>query len=186
MKKIIALLACAMLLTACAKNMNSNVYTENGVAGKVLEGKVISVRQVTIKEHDKLQQNTTGALLGGTAGGVAGAQIGNGNGSLGAAVAGALIGAVAGAVAEDALNTQEGTEYLVKLDKKYLQEYRNITKRVQSGGKNSVQQDITNSSDVSTKTDIVSVVQATDPELHKGSRVYVIYSDDRPRVTAAE
>jgi hypothetical protein len=88
-------------------------------------------------------------------------------------------------VAEDALGMQEGTEYLVKIDKKYIQEYRSISKKVQKSSKQTVEQDMA-STDVSTKTDIVSVVQTTDPELHKGSRVYVIYNDDRPRLTAVE
>lgn len=184
MKKLGLLLAC-LLVAGCQKNMNSDVYTEGAVAGKVLEGKVISTRQVTIKAHDKLQDNKTGGLLGGAGGAVAGSQIGNGNGRVGAGIAGAVIGAVAGAVIEDQLSTQQGTEYLVKLDKKYLQEYRSITKRIQSSGKSTVEQDMT-SADVSTKTDIVSVVQASDPSIQKGSRVYVIYNDDRPRLTAQD
>ena len=71
----ILIVLCAFALASCAKNMNSNVYTEGGAAGKVLEGKIINVRAVTIKAHDKFQNNTLGGLGGGAAGALAGSQV---------------------------------------------------------------------------------------------------------------
>jgi len=181
--KIMSLMLCAGLFASCAKNMNSNAYTEGATAGKVLEGKIISMRNVTIKAHDKLQDNTLGGGAGGGAGALAGSQVGRGNGSIAGAVGGAVIGAVAGALAQDALSTQDGVEYLVKIDKKYMQEYAKISRK--EGSAKTVAQDMA-SADAATKTDIVSVVQTADPQLHKGSHVYIIYNDDRPRLTAAE
>jgi outer membrane lipoprotein SlyB len=185
MKKLPLLLCALLVTTSCAKNMSNDVYTEGSVAGKVLEGKVISIRNVTIKSNAKLQENTAGGLAGGLAGGVAGSAVGNGAGSSAAAVGGALLGALGGALAQDALSSSEGVEYLVKLDKKNLQEYRSISKKIQSSGNKSIEEDMA-SAEVSTKTDIVSIVQASDPAIRKGSSVYIIYNNDRPRVTAKE
>ena len=182
MRKLL-LLPALLLCAACARNMNSNVYSDSATPGKVLEGTVISARPVTIKAHDKLQDNTLGGVGGGVAGGLLGSQVGNGGGSVAGAIGGALLGAVGGALAEDALGSSDGTEYLIKLDKKYLQEYHTISKKIVSNGKNSVEQGMT-STDVPSKTDIVSVAQAPDESIRKGSRVYVIYNDDRPRVVA--
>ena len=183
---LVSTVACAALLSACARNINSSVYTDNAMAGKVLEGKIISMRAVTIKAHDKLEDNKMGGLVGAGAGGLAGSQVGGGNGSIAAAIGGAVIGAVAGAFAQDALSTSHGTEYLVKIDKKYLREYRTLSKKIQSNGKSTVEQDFTGSTNISTQTNIISVVQAADAALHKGSHVYIIYSDDRPRLEAED
>ena len=185
MKKTLPLLLCALLLTSCARNMSSDVYTDGAVAGKVLEGKVISARNVTIKAHDKLQDNTAGGVAGGLAGGVGGSAIGNGSGNAAATIGGALVGAVAGALVQDQLGTSDGVEYLVKIDKQYLQEYKSITKKIQSNSKQSVEQDMT-ATETPTKTNIVAVVQAGDAKIHVGSPVYIIYNDDRPRLTAKE
>ena len=65
-----------------------------------------------------------------------------------------------------------------------MQDYSEIRKRVIASAKTGVEQDMVNSSSVGTKTDIVSVVQATDPGLQAGSRVYIIYNDNRPRLVA--
>jgi outer membrane lipoprotein SlyB len=165
--------------------MNSNVYTENSTPGKVLEGKVINARAVTIKAHDKLQDNSTGGLIGGAGGAAAaGSAIGNGSGSVASAVGGAIVGAVAGAFVQDALSTQDGVEYLVKLDKEYEQEYDKINKKIQSKAGSPVEQDMVNTINVGSKTRIVSVVQAADAEIKVGSHVYVIYTDDRPHLVA--
>jgi len=182
----VLILLCAMTLASCAKNMSSDVYSEGATAGKVLEGKVISTRNVTIKAHDKLQDNTAGGLAGGVAGGLGGAAIGNGSGSVAAAVGGAILGAVGGAMIQDAIGTSDGVEYLVKIDKKFLQEYHTISKKVMVSSKQGIEQDMTTNANIGTKSDIVSVVQAPDAKLHVGSPVYIIYNDDRPRLTAKE
>ena len=184
LSRMIIVVFSAVMLTSCAKNMNSNVYTEGSTPGKVLEGTVINARAVTIKAHDKLQDNTMGGVAGGAGGAAAGSAIGHGNGSIASAIGGAIVGAVAGAIAQDALSTQDGTEYLVKLDKKYIQEFKDMKKRVVVGSKTGVEQDMALSSNAATKTDIVSVVEATDPDIKAGSRVYIIYTDDRPHLVA--
>lgn len=184
--RLVSVFACAALLAACAKSMGSDVYTDSGAAGKVLEGTVIHVRAVTIKAHEQLGQNTTGGLVGAGAGGIAGSEVGQGRGSLAGALGGAVIGAVAGALAEDALSTSHGSEYLVRIDKKYLQQYHSIKKKISVSSKSGIEQGVAASASVDTKTDLVSVVQATDASLHKGSRVYIIYNDNRPRLEAEE
>jgi len=182
--KLLLVVLCTAALTSCARNMHSNTYVEGSTPGKVLEGKIINIRTVQIKAHDKLQDNSAGALGGGAAGALAGSQVGHGNGSLAAGIGGALVGAVGGAFLQDALSTQDGSEYLVKIDKKYLQEYDGIRKKVAVGSKTSVEQDMALSASVGTKSDIISVVQAPDPDLAVGSHVYIIYNDDRPRLVS--
>jgi len=181
---VIVMTVIALTLSACGRNMNSNVYTSDSASGKVLEGKVVSMRAVTIKDHDKLQDNTAGGLAGGVAGGIGGASIGHGNGSAAAAVGGAVIGAVAGALIQDQLSTQDGMEYIVKLDKKYVGGEGKHYKSVKATTKGGVNDDINSSIDTNAHTDILSVVQAADPAIKKGSRVYIIYSNDRPRLEA--
>jgi outer membrane lipoprotein SlyB len=184
MKKFLLLILCSCAVTSCARNMNSNTYTDASTPGKVLEGTIINARTVTIKAHDKLQDNTVGGLAGAGAGVAAGSQIGRGSGNIAADIGGAIVGAVAGAYIEDALSTQEGMEYLVKLDKQYIQEFSDLRKKVSVGSKSSVEQEMALSSNAGTKTDIVSVVQTADPDVKVGSHVYVIYTDNRPHLLA--
>jgi len=184
MKKILLLILCTGALASCSRNMNSNTYTDSNTPGKVLEGTIINARTVTIKAHDKLQDNTLGGVAGGAAGLGAGSLVGNGSGNIAADIGGALVGAVAGAYIEDALGTQDGMEYLVKLDKKYIQDYDATTRKIQAKAGSPVEQDMINATNVGTKTDIVSVVQVADASLHEGVHVYIIYNDDRPRLVA--
>jgi len=184
-RKIIAILAAAsFMLAGCGRNMAGDTYTAGSASGKVLEGKIVSMRPVTIKDHDKLQDNTAGGLAGAAAGGVGGASIGHGNGSIAAAIGGAVIGAVAGAYAQDALSTSEGMEYVVKLDKQYVgnDSGSKHNKSVKESTKGSVSDDVNTSIDSNAHTDMLSVVQAADPALKAGSKVYIIYSNDRPRL----
>jgi len=181
---ITPLILCALLTTSCARNIGSNVYTDSATPGKVLEGTILFTRAVTIKAHDKLQDNTVGGLGGAAAGGLAGAQVGHDNGSLASGIGGALVGAVAGAYLQDALSTSEGMEYIVKLDAKYMQQNPQPSKKTSIKSTPSNEDTIKSSIDTDTKTDIVSVVQASDPALHEGSHVYIVYNDDRPRLVA--
>ena len=59
-RNITSLMSILLLVSGCGLNMNSNVYTSDSASGKVLEGKIVSMRAVTIKDHDKLEQNTAG------------------------------------------------------------------------------------------------------------------------------
>jgi len=181
--KIAVLAALMLALSACAKDTASDTYTTSSTGGKVLKGTIISARAVKIKEHDKLQDNTVGGLAGGAAGAVGGASIGHGNGSIASGIGGAVIGAVAGAFIQDALSTTDGMEYLVKLDAKNMRTSSpNHKKKVTEKTNGGVEADLNSSTDVDTQTDMISVVQKADPALSEGSLVYVVYSDDRPRL----
>ena len=182
--KLLAFFTAVMLvLTGCSRDIASDTYTTSSTGGKVLEGEIISARHVKIKDHDKLQDNTLGGLAGGAGGAVGGASIGNGTGSIATSIGGAIIGAVAGAYVQDALSTTDGMEYLVKLDEKYIRDADSRTKKmIKESGKASVRDDMKMSIDTNTQTDIISVVQKADPVLAEGSRVYVVYHDDRARL----
>lgn len=181
-----ALLISALVLTGCNRNMGSNTYTSSSAAGVVLEGTVVSVRQVTIKDSDKLQDNALGGVAGGAVGGVAGSTIGKGKGSTVGAVGGAVAGAVLGALIQDELSTSQGYEYVVKLDKaddaEEAEATATITRKYSS---EKVQDKLKNQIKTKgTSSRLISVVQGQDVVLNPGQRVYVIYSDDRPRLAA--
>jgi outer membrane lipoprotein SlyB len=186
-KILSVLVISSFVLASCAREMSSDVYTSSSTSGKVLEGKVVSARPITIKDSDKLQDNTAGILGGGLLGGVAASSVGKGTGKGVAAIGGALLGAAAGALAQDKLGTSKGMEYIVRIDKKYISSIpTHKTRKNISYGANSVEQDVNQSVSVEeTKTDLISVVQAADVVFQPGSRVMVIYNNDRPRLTAA-
>ena len=184
--KIALFIAAVLALTGCSRDMGSDTYVQSSAAGKVLKGTIISERPVKIKAHDKLQDNTAGGLAGGALGAAGGSAVGNGSGSLAAAIGGAVIGAVAGAYAEDALGTSDGMEYVVQLDAKNMRKAGpDHKKKVSERINGNVESDINSSMDLDTQTDMISVVQKADPALTEGSKVFVIYSDDRPRLAPA-
>lgn len=182
MKSLCAILAAAALLVGCARNIDGATYTSDNTVGKVTYGTIVSARQVTVKDHDKLEQNTMGGLAGGVAGGVAGSSIGGGSGKGLATVGGAVLGAVAGAYAQDQLSTQTGIEYIVQLDSPRYSDTA-TKKNVTWKGQDSVAQDIKDSMHTSqTESDAIAIVQSDAVMLQPGQRVMVVYSDDRPRV----
>lgn len=183
MKKFIACLSIITMLSACQKDLSGTTIKDSATGAKVLEGKIIDAHAVKVKSADKLQDNSLGMVGGGIAGGVGGSAFGKGTGNTGATVLGAIAGAAVGALIQDQLGTQDAMEYLVKIDKKYLNDIK-ISKRVNVGSKDGVDDDMARSADISTKTDIIAVVQDADPALTAGKRVYIIYHDDRPRLTA--
>lgn len=191
MNKFSKLLGCIIatvfVLTGCAREMSSNVYTSSSTSGKVLEGRVLSARPVTIKEADKLQDNTMGMLGGGILGAVAGSAVGKGTGQGLAAVGAGILGAAAGAYAQDKLGTQQGMEYVVRIDKKYISSIPSRTSKKQiTYGTNSASEDVSQSIQVEdTKTDLVSVLQGADVVFQPGQHVLVIYNNDRPRLAPA-
>jgi outer membrane lipoprotein SlyB len=181
---LLALLIAPLALTACSRNMSSNTVTSSNAVAKVVYGTVVSSRQVTVKEADKLQDNALGGLAGGVAGGVAGSAVGGGTGRSLATVGGAIAGAVLGAAIQDELGTSSGTEYIVQLDQKspanLAQRKRN---RLDVGGGNSVKKDVNDSIQMAdTESDAIAVVQQDEIVIAPGTRVMVVYSDDRPRV----
>lgn len=114
---VLALASSSFVFTGCTRDISSSSYTESdvGEVSETLEGTVLKVRPVKVKGSDKLSGNTAGLATGAIAGGLLGYQFGKGKGNLAATGAGALLGAAAGAYAQDALTTQEGLEYTVKL-----------------------------------------------------------------------
>lgn len=114
---ILAAVSVATLVSGCAREISSNVYSEAhvGEASKTFFGTVVSVRNVTVQGKEKLDENSTGIAMGAIAGGVAGTQLGGGRGRIATTVGGALLGATAGAFAQKALETQDALEYTVEL-----------------------------------------------------------------------
>ncbi len=151
------------LLTGCARDLSSNVYTDRATQGMAVEGVIVSMRPVTIQNTDKLGENQAGTIGGGVLGAAtAGSLIGRGNGSLVAAIGGAIAGAVAGAAIEGQLSKSQGIEYIVKVT-----------------GRNPMRNPSRNQS-------LVTVVQDNKELFSINQRVYVIYSGDRARLVAIQ
>lgn len=114
---IAALCAISLMSTSCARNINSNTYAAGhvGEASFTHQGKIVSVRKITVQHAESLEDNTTGGMLGLVGGGLAGNQFGGGSGNTIATVVGAVGGAIAGSLIEKELKTQDGMEYAVKL-----------------------------------------------------------------------
>jgi outer membrane lipoprotein SlyB len=115
MKKIFALCAAGLLLSACQSDIGSNQYSASstGRASAASACTVVTVRQVSVTSND----NQVGTLVGGAAGGVAGYSIGSGSTAhLLGGIGGAVLGGIAGNAAQSALSSQSGYEYVVKLD----------------------------------------------------------------------
>jgi outer membrane lipoprotein SlyB len=161
-------------LAGCARDLSSNVYTSDSTLSLTLEGKIVDVREVKVKEADKLAGNATGALAGGALGAVAGSGVGRGSGNTSAIVGGAILGAVAGAVIEDKLGTSKGYEYIIKVDTSKL-------KHEYYEGSASMRQAIS----AATTNGLITVVQGTDVVLQRGQNVYVTFSNSRTRVIPA-
>ena len=68
-KNIFVCFVIAFLLSNCARDLSDNVYTSDTTLGLTLKGKIVSVRNVVIKESDRLSDNATGATAGALAGG---------------------------------------------------------------------------------------------------------------------
>ena len=183
--KLFSLALSAMLvLGGCARQMGANTYTSGSAGGVVLEGTIVSARAVTIKDADKLQDNALGGLAGGALGGVGASSVGKGSGSAAATVGGAIVGAVAGALIQDELGTSQGMEYIVKLAKGSEAPDKNVT--IHHVKDTTVQDKMRNSIKTqNTSSNLISVVQGKDVIYTPGQHVYIIYADDRPRITAA-
>lgn len=162
-----------LILSACARDLSSNVYTSDSTLSLTMEGKILSVRPITIKDSDRLGDNAVGGLAGGALGGVAASSIGKGSGNAAAVVGGAVAGAVVGAVAQDMLSTSEGFEYIVKVDTKNL-------KSDYYEGSGAMRKAISSA----TTSGLVTVIQGKDVVFDEGQPVYVIFSDKRVRVIA--
>ncbi len=173
--KIAFVFGAVITLAGCARDLSSNVYTSDTTLSLTMEGKVVSVRPVTIKNSDKLGDNTTGALAGGALGAAAGGTAGDGSGKVVAIVGGAVAGAVIGAIAEDKFGVSQGYEYIVKLD----------TSKMKSDyyeGSGAMRQVIS----AATTNGLVTIIQGKDVVLTEGQKVYAIFSDKRARLIPAK
>lgn len=170
LSKFLAPIFALCALSSCASNMSGDVYTTSSSLSLTMEGQVISARPVTIKESEKMSDNTGGMLAGGLLGAVGGATAGNGRAL--ATVGGGLAGAALGAVIEDKLSTSKGMEYIVKLDmstfKDGYYEGSPAMKNLLSTAKT---------------TGMITVVQSAKDNIStEGQKVYVIFSNNRTRV----
>ena len=192
MSKLYTLFGAVILictLANCARDMSSQVHTSSATVGKVLEGTIISARPILIKDSDDLNKNTAGMLAGGALGGVAGSAAGKGTGQALAMVGGAVAGALLGSMAEGKLGQSQGFEYVVRLDPKYVQPKKHVheTKKALTINNSSIENDIKDSITIEdTTTDLISIIQGKDVVLQPNQRVLIIYSDDRPRLVAAQ
>lgn len=111
---LLALPLTAAGIAGCASDIDSNYYS-TGSVGQVSQAQgctVVSVRPIKVSP-----QNGAGTAIGGIAGGIAGSQIGGGNTAhLLGAVGGAILGGFAGNAAQEGLTSQQGYEYIVRLD----------------------------------------------------------------------
>lgn len=105
----------SLLFVSCAQDsLTGDAYSrsEAGSAQNVRTGRITSIRFVRIEGS-----GTTGGLLGGVAGGLIGNQIGGGSGRTAATVGGAGLGMIAGSHAGKSIESRQGIEIQVKLDK---------------------------------------------------------------------
>ena len=153
MKKIALVLVGVSLFSGCSRETSSDVYDNQhfGEAATTYSGTVMQMRQVTVKNGEGWQDNSTGMFGGGLAGALLGSTIGHGDGAVLATVAGGLAGATGGAAFEEHMKTQKAIEYIVQLDNGELK----------------------------------TIVQAAEPAMHTGEKVYVMISrEGRSRIVS--
>ena len=115
MRNFIVLVVSAILLTSCARQIDSDVYASRqvGEVSTTYVGVIRSVREVCVEECECLEDNGLGIAGGGLAGGVIGNALGKGN--FAPTAAGAIVGAVAGSLIEKKAKQQMALEYVVEL-----------------------------------------------------------------------
>jgi outer membrane lipoprotein SlyB len=118
-KNIVVVVLCGipLIIGGCARNIETGTYDARtiGETASTYYCKVINVRKVKVEEGDRLEDNSTGILVGGVTGGMLGNTVGGGRGRAAATAAGAMAGAAAGAYAEKFMKSQYGFEYVVEL-----------------------------------------------------------------------
>ena len=172
--KVITLITLISILGGCARDLSSTTYTSSSTLSLTLEGKLVAVRAVTIKDTDKMGDNAGGMLAGGVMGAALGSGIGSGSGNKMAIVGTAIVGGLAGAALQQKLGESKGFEYIIKLDTSKLKSnyYEGNTA-------------MRNAISAATTSGMITVVQGNDTILSAGQSVYVIFSDNRTRVIAA-
>ncbi len=175
LSKIFICLFIVIFMSGCARDLSNSMYVSDSTTNFTLEGQIVSVRPVTVRDSDRLQGNTTGLVTGALVGGVAGSGIGGGSGRVGGAVGGAVLGGLVGAAMQDSLSTSKGLEYVVKVDISHVKDnyyegnvaLRNVIATARVNG-------------------MLTVVQSEKDPLQKGQKVYVVFSDNRTRVIPAQ
>lgn len=180
MFKIRNLLLIMLLLPAisgCGRDLSPDMYTSDSTMNIVLNGTLLSKRDVTIRESERLGDNSTGALVGGAAGlGIAAHNSDN----IPLIVGGAIVGGVAGALTERALGSSKGTEYIVQVDRSMLRDDYYEGSRL-----------LRNAIAAARSTGFITIVQAKDghaknPVMNEGDDVLVILSEKRTRLIPAK
>ncbi len=172
-RNLMLFIALSTLLSSCARDLSSNTYTSDSTLSSTLEGHIVDVRPVTVKDTDKMSDNMGGMLAGGILGGVIADSVGRGNSI--ATVGGAIAGGLGGAALQQKLGESKGLEYIVKVDTTNLKDNY-------YGGSASMRNAISSA----TTSGLVTVVQGVDNPLPVGQKVYIIFSDKRTRVIAAK
>lgn len=173
MKKILSFctLSAAFLLASCARDLSSDVYTSSSTLSLTLTGEVISVREVTIQANDTLGANEAGIIGGGLGGAALGSAVSNRSNQGSGIIAGAVIGGAVGAIGQKMLSKSKGYEYIVKVDTSKLKDnYYEGSKSMRAAISSA------------TTSGLVTIVQGKDKLLPVGSKVYVIFSDNRTRI----
>ncbi|MCT4574844.1 MAG: hypothetical protein OIF36_03200 [Alphaproteobacteria bacterium] len=111
MKKL--LFIALLLISACAKNIDSNVYNERETlqTRSILKGKILQVLPVKV-EGDKVVGTGSGAIIGGLAGSTVGE---NDTIKVLSASLGALIGSGIGRTIDGWITNQGGYQYIIEL-----------------------------------------------------------------------
>ena len=113
MKLMSTVVASAVLVLAACSTTSPDVIKREDAQrmSNVLDGVVLSTRDVTVDGT----QSGIGTAAGGVVGGVAGSTVGKGKGAVVGTVIGAVAGGVAGNVVERGATREEAVEILVQL-----------------------------------------------------------------------
>jgi outer membrane lipoprotein SlyB len=104
--------ATALVLSGCSTTSPDVIKREDAQRmSNVLDGVVLSTRDVTVEGS----QSGIGTAAGGVVGGVAGSTVGKGKGAIVGTVIGAVAGGVAGNAIERGTTSEQATEILVQL-----------------------------------------------------------------------
>jgi len=115
MKHLLAIVPLSLLLIGCAQDSLTGDVYQRGEAGQpqsVNWGTITSIRNVTLEGG-----STGGTILGAAAGGFLGNQVGSGSGRTAATIGGAAAGGAVGSHAGQAINSRQGLEITVDLDR---------------------------------------------------------------------
>lgn len=178
LQKALVFILIMPLLSNCARDLSSNVYTSDATQSFTLEGTVVSARKVVVKNADQLSGNSTGTLAGGAMGAAIGSTAGDRRNASATAigiVGGAIVGGVAGAMAEGKLGKANGYEYIVRVDRSKIKGDQHYD------GSLAMRNAIASAA----ATGLITVVQGTDVVFGPGQKVYMIISDKRTRIIAA-